>query len=216
MKDLKAAAKEINEILKPEPLVATKVGVKKSDLTNELLELSEEIEESDGFSDETLDTLESIGAEFDWRNNGDEPDEVEDEAEEEPDEVEEEAEEEAEEEPEEVEEEPEEEKKPKAKKGAKTDKKPKAGAKPKAEAAKAKKEPKKDKKPRYSRGAALIDALKKGGDREELITLIDDFYEKNGGQRNANGAKVMLDIHLPVLNLAGVLEEKNGKFKLIK
>jgi hypothetical protein len=49
-----------------------------------------------------------------------------------------------------------------------------------------------------------------------LITLIDDLYEKNGGQRNANGAKVMLDIHIPVLKLAGCLEEKNGKLKLVK
>ena len=116
-----------------------------------------------------------------------------------------------------------EDKKPKAgakekdkKKTTKEDKKPKATVETKDDTKSAKKEPKKDKKPRYSRGAALIDALSKGGAREDLITLIDDLYEKNGGQRNANGAKVMLDIHIPVLKLAGCLEEKNGKLKLVK
>ena len=226
MKNLKAAAKEINEILKPEPPVSIKVGINKADITGELLELSEEIESGDSFSDETLSTLESIGAKFDWRKAKEEEEEEEEEIEEE----------EEEEEEEDTAEKTEEKAEGKAKeKAEKEDKKPKAGAKEKDkkktakedkklkptvetkdDTKSAKKEPKKDKKPRYSRGAALIDALSKGGTRGDLITLIDDLYEKNGGQRNANGAKVMLDIHIPVLKLAGCLEEKNGKLKLVK
>jgi len=228
MKNLKAAAKEINEILKPEPPVSIKVGINKADITGELLELSEEIESGDSFSDETLSTLESIGAKFDWRKAKEEEEEEEEieEEEEEEEEIEEEdtaekTEEKAEGKAKEKAEK--EDKKPKAgakekdkKKTTKEDKKPKATVETKDDTKSAKKEPKKDKKPRYSRGAALIDALSKGGAREDLITLIDDLYEKNGGQRNANGAKVMLDIHIPVLKLAGCLEEKNGKLKLVK
>jgi len=222
MKNLKAAAKEINEILKPEPPVSIKVGINKADITGELLELSEEIESGDSFSDETLSTLESIGAKFDWRKaKEEEEEEEEEEIEEEEEDTAEKTEEKAEGKAKEKAEK--EDKKPKAgakekdkKKTTKEDKKPKATVETKDDTKSAKKEPKKDKKPRYSRGAALIDALSKGGAREDLITLIDDLYEKNGGQRNANGAKVMLDIHIPVLKLAGCLEEKNGKLKLVK
>lgn len=67
------------------------------------------------------------------------------------------------------------------------------------------------KKPRYTRGHALIQALKTGGDRDRIVELIDQYYKEHGGQANKNGALTMVSIHVPVFKLAGlVTEDKNG------
>lgn len=75
--------------------------------------------------------------------------------------------------------------------------------------------PKAFQKVTYSRGHALKEALEKGGTKEKLVELIDSFYEKHGGTANPKGAKAMLDIHLPILKIFEVVEEKNGSWKLI-
>ena len=68
-----------------------------------------------------------------------------------------------------------------------------------------------DKKPRYTRGHALIESLQKGGTREQVVEMIDNFYSEHGGQANRNGALTMVSIHIPVFKLAGlVTEHKDG------
>jgi len=68
-----------------------------------------------------------------------------------------------------------------------------------------------DKKPRYTRGHALIESLQKGGTREQVVEMIDNFYSEHGGQANRNGALTMISIHIPVFKLAGlVTEDKDG------
>ena len=68
-----------------------------------------------------------------------------------------------------------------------------------------------DKKPKYTRGHALIESLQKGGTREQVVEMIDNFYANHGGQANRNGALTMVSIHIPVFKLAGlVAEDKDG------
>ena len=68
-----------------------------------------------------------------------------------------------------------------------------------------------DKKPKYTRGHALIESLQKGGTREQVVEMIDNFYANHGGQANRNGALTMVSIHIPVFKLAGlVTEDKDG------
>ena len=68
-----------------------------------------------------------------------------------------------------------------------------------------------DKKPRYTRGHALIESLQKGGTREQVVEMIDNFYSEHGGQANRNGALTMVSIHIPVFKLAGLVQEdKDG------
>lgn len=90
MKELKAAAKELNEVLGIDPPIETKVGVKKKDLQEKLLEAAEMIEEGDveDISKETFEVLDDVGAEFDFEtpldeDDPEEPEEKEEEEEEE-------------------------------------------------------------------------------------------------------------------------------------
>ncbi|MFW6249386.1 MAG: hypothetical protein ACOC4J_06425 [Bacteroidota bacterium] len=204
MKELKKAAKEINQVLEPKPAIKT-VGIKKEKLEAELLDISEEVMEDD-LSEETLQTLENLGAEFSWRNSDAKTDETDDEEDDE-DELDDEKElddEDDDDEPDDELEEEEEEEAP-----AKKEKKAPAKKEKKEKKAPAKKEKK------YSRSQALIDALKEGGDRATLIQAIDDKYEENGGKPNPSGAATMINLHLPVLKLIpGLIEEKDGVIKL--
>jgi len=72
-----------------------------------------------------------------------------------------------------------------------------------------------DKKPRYTRGHALIEALQKGGTRQQIVEMIDNFYSEHGGQANRNGALTMISIHIPVFKLAGLVQEDKDKDQLI-
>lgn len=107
-------------------------------------------------------------------------------------------------------------KKPEPKKVPKAPEKPTPKAK---EEAPEKPAPKKAPKARskYSRGQSLKDALassKKGLTRQELMEKSDSLYADKGGESNMNGAKAMVDIHLPVLILFEAVEEKDGRFTL--
>lgn len=77
MKNLIKAAEELNKKLGLNPAIKTK-GVKKDALEELLLEAADEVKKSDNLSEETYKTLESIGAEFPWREE-DEEEEVEEE-----------------------------------------------------------------------------------------------------------------------------------------
>jgi len=72
-----------------------------------------------------------------------------------------------------------------------------------------------DKKPKYTRGHALIEALQKGGTRQQIVEMIDNFYSEHGGQANRNGALTMISIHIPVFKLAGLVQEDKDKDQLI-
>ena len=86
-----------------------------------------------------------------------------------------------------------------------------------------KKETKKEqkKKPSYTKAHALRDALKgagrKGATRQDITASLDELYVKKGGTSNLNGSKAMVDIHLPVLAVFGVVEKQDDNlFRLTK
>ncbi|KKM01071.1 hypothetical protein LCGC14_1798100 [marine sediment metagenome] len=85
-----------------------------------------------------------------------------------------------------------------------------------------KKEAKKEekKKPSFTKAHALHGALKSAGrtgvTRQELTTSLDELYVKKGGKSSPSGSKAMVDIHLPVLVVFGVVEKQDDRFRLKK
>ena len=85
-----------------------------------------------------------------------------------------------------------------------------------------KKEAKKEekKKPSFTKAHALHGALKSAGrtgvTRQELTTSLDELYVKKGGKSSPSGSKAMVDIHLPVLVVFGVVEKQEDRFRLKK
>ncbi len=67
--------------------------------------------------------------------------------------------------------------------------------------------------PAYTRSHALVDAIKKGGDRKTIVAFSDDLFVKNGGSTNNNVANYMFGYCLPSLIIVGVVtKSKDGIF----
>lgn len=69
------------------------------------------------------------------------------------------------------------------------------------------------KEPRYTRGDALIAALKKGGDAKTICENIDTIYIANGGKENFKESKWIFGIMFPILIKINAIVEKDGKFQ---
>jgi len=66
--------------------------------------------------------------------------------------------------------------------------------------------------PNYKRADALVDALKEGGTRDEIVNKVEAYYRYHrGGEPDMKAATDQCNIHLPVLRRFGVVE-KNGSY----
>ncbi len=68
----------------------------------------------------------------------------------------------------------------------------------------------------YTRSHALVDALKKGGNRKDIIELSNQLYVKKGGLDKVNIATNCFSLSLPVLVLLGTVKKENDKYTLAK
>lgn len=64
----------------------------------------------------------------------------------------------------------------------------------------------------YTRSHALVDALKEGGTREEIVAKSDELFVENGGKSNPNVANYMFGYVYNTLLIIGTISEENGKF----
>ncbi len=68
----------------------------------------------------------------------------------------------------------------------------------------------------YTRSHALVDAIKKGGTRKDIIELSNQLYVKKGGMDKINIATNCFSLSIPVLIILGVIEKKNNEYQLTK
>jgi len=66
----------------------------------------------------------------------------------------------------------------------------------------------------YTRSHALVDALKKGGTKEQMIKNASILYVKKGGADNENVAKALLGYVLPSLIIIKFVTKNNNKYSL--
>ncbi len=75
-------------------------------------------------------------------------------------------------------------------------------------------------KPAYTRALALHDALKNTGEtgftQKELAISLDELYVKQGGKSSPSGSKAMVDHHLPVLVVFGIVEKQEDRLYRLK
>lgn len=63
---------------------------------------------------------------------------------------------------------------------------------------------------RYTRSHALVEAIKYGGTREDLVRLSNEFYVKHGGNDNENTARFTMRMALPTLLILGSVIDQDG------